>query len=210
MSAGLTPFQAMVAAGTAQPDLMDVEELQGVMSADEMKHSARWVAVRKPKVYEAIVRCLGWDFPVKAIALAFEVSPKTVRAIREIESESLAPLKRSLVGEMRKLVSALVDRLNEEVDKMDIDKLPIALGIAIEKLLLLEGQATQIVQHRSGPSVAATAQRIREIQAKVTTIQETRSGGENALQNGAELPAASAARAGAPTADMVDTNHPQN
>lgn len=107
----------------------------------------------KPEIYRMITCAIAEGLSVRQISRAFGVSTNTVMAVRDREPEAIDTEKRKVTSELRKFARMAIERLNEEIDHIDIDKLPIALGIVVEKWQLLEGQATSRVEHVKTPGI---------------------------------------------------------
>jgi hypothetical protein len=190
----LTPYQKIMAEHAAQPDLLDLTALEQSMSIDECKHSARWLAVREPRKYLGIVRGLYHHVPIVVMAEFFEVSRNTIRAVQEIEAESLDHDKKGhTLATLKKLREAAATRLLEMVDNNELDgkTLAIVLGISSDKIKDIEGASPmEVPTLHLKISVADIAARVREAQERVmrdVTPAEPVSEGESERQMGGEL-----------------------
>lgn len=134
--------------GPAQLSLLDVEP----QFRDEFEKTGHFTGERlhakDPGKYQAIVAAAAEKFSVRRIARAFKVSPGTIKAVCRREGVAIGALKKEIAGKLKDFVEGSVDRLLEEGDEIDIDKLPLATAIAIDKMQLLDGEATEIVEHQ--------------------------------------------------------------
>lgn len=153
-------------------------------------HSAKYIKERNPRLYSAIVLARKYEIPVEVIAKDLNVSENTVRAVEFQNLTVVEESKKSILNNLRKFVHGATLIMAENADRMDINKLPIAMGIAAEKMLLLEGQATARVEHVAGPRVDDLANEIRDLQATAVQVMdvpgESVREGEGALQKGLE------------------------
>lgn len=92
-----------------------------------------------------IVQLLAAGAPVRLICRSYHVSPHTLSSIREKQGGRIATVKQSLARRMAMFAELGIDRLLEEVDRMDRDKLAVAVGIIVDKLQVLTGEASVIV-----------------------------------------------------------------
>ncbi len=102
---------------------------------------------QRPEVYNAVVQALAEGMGIRQIARAFKVSANTVMSVREREKVVIDTDKERTVANLRALARASSERLLDELESIPIDKLAITMGIAVEKLQLLEGNATARVEH---------------------------------------------------------------
>lgn len=106
---------------------------------------------QRPEVYRAIVTCLAEGIGVRATARALKVSTNTVAAVRAREGATVETQKKETVSQLRQFARLGAERLLDEVDKIPLQSLPIAIGIAVEKAELLDGGATARVEHVQAP-----------------------------------------------------------
>lgn len=119
---------------------IEAEESHGHFTGDRLYN-------RRPEIYRAVVQLLGQGVGVRQIARTLGVSTNTVAAVRSREGSSIETHKMRAVESLSSFVAAAADRLRDEVHDIAIDKLSVPLGIAVEKLMLLTGQATSRVEH---------------------------------------------------------------
>ena len=129
--------------GDWSPDVLErieAEESHGHFTGDRLY-------IRRPEIYRAVVQLLGQGVGVRQIARTLGVSTNTVSAVRLREGSSIETHKIRAAESLSSFVAAAADRLRDEVHDIAIDKLSVPLGIAVEKLMLLTGQATSRVEH---------------------------------------------------------------
>lgn len=102
---------------------------------------------RNPAKYRAIVNAFAQGMGKLQIARAFQVSHNTVSAVLEREGGPIDTEKRKIAGKMMNVARLGVERLEEEIERMPLQNLPIAVGIMVDKMQLLHGEATQRVEH---------------------------------------------------------------
>jgi hypothetical protein len=82
-----------------------------------------------------------------ALAAAFHVSVHTVMEIREANADKLPDWRASTKAALRAFVLLGGERLVSEVKELPIALVPVSLAIAVDKLLLLDGEATTRTDH---------------------------------------------------------------
>lgn len=108
---------------------------------------------RKPDLYRIILSALAEGMGIRQISRAFHVSTNTIMAVRDRESSVIDTEKTKISMNLRKFARLATERLIEEVDFIDIDKLGVPLGIVIDKMQLLDGQATSRIEHVPAPAI---------------------------------------------------------
>ena len=81
-------------------------------------------------------------------AAKFDVSKSTVQVIREKNRDDLPQWKRRTAKRMMDLVEALLEDLQNNYEEIKPGSKSITLGILIDKLGALNGEAGQTVEHR--------------------------------------------------------------
>ncbi|MCF7762783.1 MAG: hypothetical protein K9N62_03835 [Verrucomicrobia bacterium] len=109
--------------------------------------------------YDAIIRALGEGMGIRHIARAFRISTHTVQAIRDREGLAIATQKKEVASLMGRFIRTGVERLCDELDTIPIGQLSVSIGIISDKKALLEGDPTEIVEHRSGEPATPDAVR---------------------------------------------------
>lgn len=179
----------------AQLSLLDVPEEQRERLENRGEFTGERLYAQDPDRYRAIVGALAEGIGLRAIARAYKVSPNTVRAIRVREAGPIDTEKKEISLRLRQFARMASDRLVEEVDEIPVDKLPLATAIVIDKMQLLDGEATTI-SGTAGPSF--DPERFNQmVQAIGREVPETGFSGEENAQSArpsdpvAELPEAS-------------------
>jgi hypothetical protein len=108
---------------------------------------------RKPDLYRIILSSLAEGMGIRQISRAFHVSVNTVMAVRDREGSVIDTEKSKIQSNLSKFARVASERLLEEVDYIDIDKLGVPLGIVIDKMQLLAGQATSRIEHVAAPAI---------------------------------------------------------
>jgi len=125
---------------------LSVETVEAAARAGEF--TGELLFSRDPQKYHEIIAMTAEGMGVHRIARVLKVSGNTVRAVRAREGLAIATGKREMAQRCREVARMGVDRIHEEIDDMDIDKLPVAIGILIDKSLVLDGEPSLIVEHR--------------------------------------------------------------
>ncbi len=121
------------------------------------RYDASRLQARKPELYRVIARLLASGICSKdEIATLCGVAWETVAAVEQAAAPDIRDFKRRLSGRLRLAISAAADRLIEQARAGDLDA--IAFGILVDKLLLLEGEATSRVEIVEDPAAAAFRQ----------------------------------------------------
>lgn len=126
------------------PEFREELERKGEFTGERL-HAA------DPEKYRAIVAALAEGMGLRAISRAYRVSVNSVRAIKVRETGPIDTEKKEISLRLRQFVAMASDRLVEEVDEIPVDKLPLATAIVIDKIQLLDGEATSISGSVSRP-----------------------------------------------------------
>jgi hypothetical protein len=177
------------------PPLFSEEVLDALASAEARgEFTGERLFSQRPDIYRAVVELLGQGVGVRQIARTLRVSHNTIAAVRHREGQTVDTLKEQTIATLARFVGAASERLLEEVQTIKLESLPVALGIAAEKLLLLSGQATQRIAHvDEAPQVPAFAAWLSEKRADAVEIEsETVSMGFSGRERGQRAAAAAA------------------
>ncbi len=157
----------------AAPPLFSAEVLDALASAEARgEFTGERLFSQRPDIYRAVVELLGQGVGVRQIARTLRVSHNTIAAVRHREGATVDTLKEQTIATLARFVGAASERLLEEVQTIKLESLPVALGIAAEKLLLLSGQATQRIAHvDEAPQVPAFAAWLEEKKADAVEIE---------------------------------------
>ena len=156
----------------AAPPLFSEDVLEALTSAEARgEYTGERLFTQRPDIYRATVELLGQGVGVRQIARTLRVSHNTIAAVRRREGDTVDTLKEATVQALARFVGAASERLLEEVHNIKLEALPVALGIATEKFLLLTGQATQRVAHvDEAPQVPAFEEWLLERRADAIEI----------------------------------------
>ncbi len=196
----------------AAPPLFSEEVLDALASAEARgEFTGERLFSQRPDIYRAVVELLGQGVGVRQIARTLRVSHNTIAAVRHREGQTVDTLKEQTIATLARFVGAASERLLEEVQSIKLESLPVALGIAAEKLLLLSGQATQRIAHvDEAPQVPAFAAWLQEKKADAVEIEsEAQPMGFSGRERGQRAAAAAAGTDGAQaSAQPVDQAQP--
>lgn len=144
--------QSLIEAEKRQPTLFELpakyrEALEGLKEGKRTagEFTGERLFEREPEKYQAVVAALAEGIGYHRIARAFGVSVNTVRGIAARERGPVDTEKKAISLRLREFARLASDRLVDEVDLIPVDKLGIVLGIALDKVQLLDGEATAIV-----------------------------------------------------------------
>lgn len=106
-----------------------------------------------PDIKQAILADLREGMGVVAVAAKHEISVNIVSALRNQAEEeepafNLVAWKKQTAATLSHFVSKGAKKLERQVEEMPLQALPIAIAVAIDKLLLLHDQPQTIVEHR--------------------------------------------------------------
>lgn len=108
-----------------------------------------------PELRQRIVAGLKEGVGILKLASILGCSHHTVEAIRDQTPNLGTDWKGAVSGKLKAFIHLVADDLLENPNQISPDSKPIALAVAIDKVLLLDGEATQIVEHRHSVDVAS-------------------------------------------------------
>ena len=100
---------------------------------------------------DAVEQSLREGTPILEIAKANKMSPNNVMAIKREMPESTGlrdEFKATTVRNLKTFVQQASQKLVAEIDNLHVSQIPIAMGIAIDKIQSLQDQPTAVVEHR--------------------------------------------------------------
>lgn len=113
---------------------------------------------RQPAKYKVATQLLAAGVGVLKIAALLRVSHHTVAAVRDgIGRDSVAREKAILSDQMRLAVRLLMERAVNEIEAIDLDKIPFWIGVLTDKLQLLDGQATARIETTAAAGMSLEA-----------------------------------------------------
>lgn len=195
----------------AAPPLFSEEVLDALASAEARgEFTGERLFSQRPDIYRAVVELLGQGVGVRQISRTLRVSHNTIAAVRHREGATVDTLKEQTIATLARFVGAASERLLEEVQTIKLESLPVALGIAAEKLLLLSGQATQRIAHvDEAPQVPAFAAWLSEKRADAVEIEsEAQPMGFSGRERGQRASAAADADGAQASPQPVDQAEP--
>ncbi len=133
----------------------------------KLNRTAERLFKNRPDTYKAIVSGLADGTTIRKLCNEHEVSPNTVMAIKKREGETLDDIKNYMAELWGTVGTTGLEALIEAIQqgKLPATSLPASNGIATEKLLLLSGQATSVVEHRQGLKPKDAIQMMRDMKA---------------------------------------------
>jgi hypothetical protein len=100
---------------------------------------------------QAILTARAIGASVRQVCAAYQCGAHTLAEIERRHGSKLATLKDRIARRLGVFVELGLDRMLTGVDSMDLDKLPVAVAIAIDKLQILTGEPSVIVGNNDGP-----------------------------------------------------------
>ena len=124
---------------------MDNERLNTNPSSD---HNASRISDERRQQVEEMLRA---GTPVLEVAKLAKMSPNNVTAIKKAMPESTGlqdEFKATTVRNLKAFVQRASQKLVDELDSLHVSQVPIAMGIAIDKIQTLQDQPQAVVEHR--------------------------------------------------------------
>jgi len=124
---------------------MDNERLDTNPSSN---HNAKRVTKDRREKVEKLLR---EGTPVLEVAKEVKMSPNNVTAIKKDMPESTGlvdEFKAVTVRNLKAFVQQASQKLVNELDNLHVSQIPIAMGIAIDKIQTLQDQPQAVVEHR--------------------------------------------------------------
>src|SRR6476646_8169718 len=98
----------------------------------------------RPKVYRQIVRLLSEGVSANQICKLCHVTRETVRAVERREAAEISARKKSIIGIVSNVAELGVSRMEEKISKASLRDASIGTGIAVDKMLALQGQSPAV------------------------------------------------------------------
>jgi len=111
-------------------------------------HNATRVSAERKQQVEDMLRS---GTPVLEVAKLAKMSPNNVTAIKKAMPESTGlqdEFKATTVRNLKAFVQRASQKLVDELDSLHVSQVPIAMGIAIDKIQTLQDQPQAVVEHR--------------------------------------------------------------
>jgi len=105
----------------------------------------------KPEKRTAIEQGLREGKPILEVAKETKTSPNNVMAVKKSMPECTGlqdEFKATTVRNLKSFVQRASQKLVDELDTLHVSQIPIAMGIAIDKIGALQDQPTAVVEHR--------------------------------------------------------------
>ena len=134
----------------AQGELLAIETLDdGFWRPEESegRYTAKRFFLKRADDYKLCIQLLAAGAGLLKIARILKIHHRTVAAVRDSESEEIDIAKERIRRNMRLAVEIGSERMPEVLAKIPDAQLPVALGIAIDKLSQLDGEPTQRIEH---------------------------------------------------------------
>lgn len=121
-------------------------ELAEPIEAQRKRYSLKIVEGNQARL-AAILAMLGAGVPKREIMRQHQIGWHTLQRIEELHGAKLATLKTACARRLLGFSTMAIEFLTEQLVKgnLDADKIAVAIGIAIDKANLLNGEATMIV-----------------------------------------------------------------
>jgi len=101
-----------------------------------------------PEKRKAILEHLKSGTGILATASITNSSPNTVQAVRDQSSEWRQEQSATLKRFTRMLTHSMVNMSQEELAAIPLQQRSISLGVVIDKIQMLDGEPTQIIEHK--------------------------------------------------------------
>ena len=124
---------------------MDNERLDTNPSSN---HNASRISDERKQQVETMLR---EGASIREVAASMEMSPNNVTAIKKAMPESTGlkdEFKAVTVRNLKAFVQRASQKLVDELDSLHVSQVPIAMGIAIDKIQTLQDQPQAVVEHR--------------------------------------------------------------
>lgn len=129
-----------------QPVLFSLDRQTEEKLTLEGRYTAERLWRDRPEVYRSVVTMLAEKRSIRAIKKACQLHHETIRAVATRERISIDTEKERIIEDLRTAASVGADRLVEVMETIKAEYLGTALGITIDKLLLLSGEATARIE----------------------------------------------------------------
>lgn len=136
-----------------------------LLPADEQRNRYPLTTVEKNQErLNAIILLLGRNAPKKFICETFHVGWYTLQQIAQQHGEKIALVKKRSAANLALFVELGTEQMIEDLvaGRLDPDKLPINVAVAVDKLQLLTGDATMIVGSPADQGPKLTVDSLRE------------------------------------------------
>jgi hypothetical protein len=140
----------------AQPDLpwdgeLPEEERGVFLPALMGDYTGEKLAASKPELYSVAVRLLARGVGIRGTAQITGLAARSVMAIRRRETSAIATHKQALAADSMEVSALALDvareRLIEDPDSVSFRDAMVGAGIAVDKGLLLAGEASMRIEH---------------------------------------------------------------
>ena len=148
------------------PQLSGPEELETGKNYHQKFHcNGNLLYKTDPEKYGRIASMLSEGGPIGRIANLLGTSPHMVRAVQVREGGTIATAKQYVAEILMTTNMVAAEKLLEYVvnDEIPAATLPIALGIMIDKMQTLSGEATQVIQVKREMTVSEFNTMIKEL-----------------------------------------------
>ena len=111
-------------------------------------HNASRISDERKQQVETMLR---EGASIREVAASMEMSPNNVTAIKKAMPESTGlkdEFKAVTVRNLKAFVQRASQKLVDELDSLHVSQVPIAMGIAIDKIQTLQDQPQAVVEHR--------------------------------------------------------------
>lgn len=147
------PAKSLIAGDQQQLALLPEEESERRIvdrENTEGEYTGERLFLRNPKLYAVIVYMLAGKWSIRQIARTLKVHVKTIMGVREREGVAIAAEKTRLSKSLLGVAGLAAEAAQERLEDLQVDDslrdLMVSAGIAVDKALLLAGEATSRVE----------------------------------------------------------------
>lgn len=119
---------------------------------------------------QGILAARSMGLSVRQVCAAYRVGHHTLAELERRHSGKMATLKSRLASRLGVFAELGIDRMLTDVERMDLDRLPVAVAIAIDKLQVLTGEPSVIVGHEGSGARQWSVDALRDRLAGVIDV----------------------------------------
>lgn len=153
---------------------MDLQKIQNntIPAQATQDRSGEFLRETDPEKYNKVVDMLRQGAAISVIREECKpISRNTITAIRDRNNLD-ADWRRQTANKMKRVVSMISDRLDEEVDNIPVGQLAIAGAITIDQIAKLENKPVAIIRHESARTHDDLNAKLQALEAEVIVDAE--------------------------------------
>jgi hypothetical protein len=139
------------------------------------EYSGEVLRARHPQLYRAAVELLGRGYGIRDTAKILSMSARSIMAIRDREPDTIATVKRYVSRKYLDVATLAAevarDRLTDEPESIPFKDLMIGGAVAVDKHLILAGEATQRIEHVVRPAEDEYERLLHDARARGLVIE---------------------------------------